>query len=149
MASWMLGTAMAPTFWLVGLLLAIDSHSDHPTFWPLLMVIVALVNATTIVRINQRQHREPYACRETLARHYQGMSQRMGAAMFLVAGWGSGFLPDITWPAAHDHASLATAAMAIMWNLLLAWLFGRGSFGHAGMVLARLGFTYGKRCPQT
>lgn len=146
MASWLLGTVIAPTFWLTGILLAIDSRSDHPAFWPSLMGIVAFVNAMTIVRINQRQHRQAYVCREALARHYRGgMSQRMGAVLFLVAGWGSGFLQDITLPAAQDHASLVATATAVMWSMLLAWLFSLGSFTHVGVIHARVGFVYRRR----
>lgn len=147
-ASWTLATVTAPTFWLTGLLLAINSRSDHPAFWVSLMGIVAFVNAATIMRINQRQHRCEYACRETLARHYLGMSQRMGAALFLACGWASGFLPDLTLPAAHAHASLAAVSAALMWNVLLAWLFSLGSFAHAGVVHARIGFAYQARLPR-
>lgn len=147
-ASWMLGTVTAPSFWLTGVLLAINPRSDHPAFWASLMGIVAFVNATTIVRINQRQHRREYACRETLARHYQGMSQRMGAVLFLACGWGSGFLPDLTLSAMSGHVSAAAVAAAVMWNVLLAWLFGLSSFTHAGAVHARIGFVYQTRPPQ-
>lgn len=147
-ASWVLATVTAPTFWLTGLLLAINSRSDHPAFWVSLMAIVAVVNATTILRINQRQHRREYACREMLARHYLGMSRRMGAALFLACGWASGFLPDLTLPAAQGHASLAAVSAAVMWNLLLAWLFSLGSFTHAGIVHARIGFAYQARAPR-
>jgi hypothetical protein len=142
MASWLLGTAMAPSFWFIGALLAIDPRSDHPAFWPLLMASVALVNAATILRINQRQHRQAYISRETLARHFQRMSQRLGALIFLIIGWGSGFLPDITLPATHGHLSLVAAATAVSWSVLLAWLFSLGSFTHIGAMHARLGFAY-------
>lgn len=147
-ASWLMATAMAPSFWLVGTLLAIDARSDHPAFWFSLPGIVALVNAVSIARINQRQHRQPYACRETLALHYRSMSRHLGSALFLAVGWGSGFLPDITWPAAHGPATLAAIANALLWNLLLAWFFGWLSFAHAGGVHARIGFVYPERGPR-
>lgn len=145
-ASWLLGTAMAPTFWFIGALLAIDPRSDHPAFWPSLMASVALVNAATILRINQRQHREAYISREALARHFRHMSQRLGAVTFLIVGWSSGFLPDITLPAAHGHISPVAAATAASWSVLLAWLFSLGSFAHIGAMHARLGFAYRGRC---
>lgn len=143
--SWILTTLLAPTFWIIGILLVLDSRSDHPTFWPLLMGSVALTHAAAIVCINQRQHRKAYVCREGLAQHYCGVSQRIGAVCFLVAGWSSGFLPDVTLPTARIHFSPVTAATALMWNLLLAWLFSLGSFAHAGAIHARLGFVY-RRC---
>ncbi|WP_447774150.1 hypothetical protein [Variovorax boronicumulans] len=145
LASWILATLLAPTFWIIGILLALDSRSDHPAFWPLLMFSVALTHAVTIACVNQRQHRKAYVCREGLARHYCGISQRIGAVCFLVTGWSSGFLPDVTLPTTQFHFSLATAATALMWNLLLAWIFTLGSFAHAGAIHARLGFSY-RRC---
>ncbi|MGJ7542482.1 hypothetical protein [Variovorax sp. LT1R16] len=145
LASWLLTTLLAPTFWIIGILLALDSRSDHPAFWPLLMGSVALTHAVTIVCVNQRQHRKAYVCREGLARHYCGISQRIGAVFFLGVGWGSGFLPALTLPTAQIHFSLVATATALMWNALLAWLFSLSSFAHAGVIYARLGFAY-RRC---
>lgn len=123
--SWALATLTAPTVMLVGSLLLINSRSDHPLFWWSLPVVVAIGNATAILRINQLHLCDPFTDLQTLARRHTVVSTVTGATLFLCVGWISGFLPDIATP-------LSGVGLAIVFAIL--------SFPHAGAVHASLGF---------
>jgi len=123
--SWALATLTAPTVMLVGSLLLINSHSDHPMFWWALPAVVAIGNATAILRINQLHLCDPFTDLQTLAQRHAAVSTVTGATLFLCVGWISGFLPDIATP-------LSSAGLAIVFAVL--------SFPHAGAVHASLGF---------
>lgn len=123
--SWVLTTMTAPTVMLIGSLLLINSRSDHPLFWWSLPVIVAVGNATAILRINQLHQRDPFTDLRTLARRHAVVGTLSGATLFLFAGWVSGFLPDIATP-------VSSAGLTIAFSML--------SFPYAGAVHAGLGF---------
>jgi hypothetical protein len=131
-------TLLAPPFWVVGILLMIDSHSDNPFFWPSLMAIVGIGNVCAIVHANQRHHRRPYTGRMQVALHYLGTSMLVGSVLFLLVGWGTGALQDFSGPMAT--ALPAGVAAKGLWGLILAGSFSLLSFAHACVLHAWFAF---------
>lgn len=138
--SWLAGTLLAPTLWIIGTLLLIDARSDYPLLWPALMLTVAVSNGVAIVRSNQRHHRQPFTRRLTLAWHYLCSNLVSGGLIFLVLGWSSGFLHDLMGPLSSLNGTPGSPAMALLWSTLLALLFCGVSFLHAGLLHAALAF---------
>lgn len=140
MLSWLASTLLAPTLWIIGTLLLIDSRSDYPLLWPALMLTVALSNAIAIIRSNQRHHRQAFTHRLPLALHYLRSNLVSGGLIFLLLGWGSGFLHDLMGPLASFNGTPGSPAMAIFWSVLIALLFCCFSFLHAGLLHTALAF---------
>ncbi|GGB95467.1 hypothetical protein GCM10007205_00860 [Oxalicibacterium flavum] len=141
--SWFIGTASAPTFLLVGALLAIDPHSDHPLFWWSLPAIVAIGHAVAILRINQLHHRKPFTERRVLARHHVAIDAGVISALFLLAGMVSGFLPDVAIPMAKTVDGTLSPLALTGWSALMALTFAMLSCAHAGALHAQLCFEEG------
>jgi hypothetical protein len=140
LVSLVIATLTAPTFLLVGSLLLIDSHSDHPFFWWSLPAIVASGNAIAILHTNQQHHRRPFINRRSLARHHAATGAMAGAGLFLLTGWTSGFLSDFATSMAGISGAVTPVAAAALWSVALAGAFGLLSFAHAGTVHAWLGY---------
>lgn len=137
--AWAIATLTAPTFLFIGSLLAISSHSDHPLFWWSLPAIVAIGNAVAILWINQLHHREPFSDRQALARRHTLIGTVTVAALFLLVGMVSGFLPDMVPMLLNDGAALPALSMAL-YSAGLSAVFAILSFPFAGAVHARLGY---------
>jgi hypothetical protein len=131
-------TLLAPPFWVVAILLMIDSHSDNPFFWPALMAIVGIGNLCAIVHANQRHHRRPYIGRMQVALHYLATSMLVGSVLFLLVGWSTGALQDFSGPMAT--ALPAGTASQGLWALILAGGFSLLSFAHASILHAWFAF---------
>ena len=130
-------TLLAPTFLAIGGLLIRDAHSDHPVFWPALMLVVALANLLAMAAMNQLHHRRPFTGRKRLAAGYGVFSMLAGGVLFLVLGWATGFLRDFVVPLSSDGAS---PGRALFWSLALAAVYSLLSFAHAGVLYVWLGF---------
>ncbi|MDF3831998.1 hypothetical protein P3W85_03360 [Cupriavidus basilensis] len=117
-------------------MLSIDAHCDHPFFWWSLPAIVAIGNAAAILRTNRRHHCHAFTSSSVLARHHLGTALTAGGTLFLLAGWTSGFLPDITGAISGAH----NVSMATPGSIALAVVFGLFSFAHAGALHAWLCF---------
>lgn len=139
--SWLAVTLTAPTAWIIGALLWRDARSDHPFFWPALIVMVALVNALAILNIGLRQRRRPFATRARLAASYFRLSLILASAGFLFLGWSTGFLRDFSVPLARALGLPdASGSLLLILDAMLAVLFALLSFLHAGTLYAWLGF---------
>lgn len=130
-------TCLAPTFVAIGGLLMRDAHSDHPVFWPALMLTVALANLLAMAAMNQLHHRRPFSGRGRLAAGYGAFSMLAGCVLFLLLGWASGFLHDFVVPLFGGGGS---PARALFWSLALAAVYSLLSFAHAGVLYVWLGF---------
>lgn len=130
-------TLLAPTFLAIGGLLLRDAHSDHPVFWPSLMLSVALANLLAMVTLNQLHHRRPFTDRKRLAAGYGAFSMLAGGVLFLLLGWASGFLPDFVLPLFGGGGS---PLQALFWSLALALSYSLLSFAHASVLYAWLCF---------
>jgi hypothetical protein len=133
--SWVVVTLLAPTFWLTGILLTINSHSDQPLFWPSLMGIVAITNAVAIVHTNQRHHRRPLTGYVQCALHYFRVCMITGCALFLLLAWSSGVLHDFTAPLA---STMGTSDL-VLWTVAIAG-FGVVSFAPASLLHGWMAF---------
>lgn len=138
--SWALGTLLAPGFWFVGSLLLVNAHCDHPLFWFSLPAIVLIGNAVAIVHTNQQHHRMAFGRRTTLALRHAVAGMVTGSLLFLLAGWGSGFLPDAVAPMSGAAPGAFQGMATALWSLASAAAFGFLSFAHAGVLHAWLGF---------
>lgn len=132
----------APTFLTIGVLLMRDARSDHPFFWPSLMGIVAAANAVAILRINHLHRHAAFTGRVALALRYSCAGMSSGCAMFLVLGWGTGVLPEMVAPMAGTVDAAAPVVATAPWSAAIAVLFGVGSFAHAGVLHAWIGFCH-------
>lgn len=131
-----LATLTAPALVLVGTLLCMNSHSDHPQFWWSFPGIVIFTNALAIVCTNHRHHRSGFACSAALGRFHAHSAVMTGASLFMFAGWASGLLPDLVdllWGACGLPAQL-------LYSSAIAAAFGVLSFAHVGVIHARLCF---------
>lgn len=142
MLSWSVATLAAPTFLTIGVLLMQDARSDHPFFWPSLMGIVALSNAVAILRINHLHRRAAFTGRAALALQYSCAGMSAGCAMFLTLGWCTGVLPDMVMPMAGTVDAAAPVVETAPWSAAIAVVFGVGSFAHAGVLHAWIGFCH-------
>ena len=139
--SWLAVTLTAPTAWIIGALLWRDARSDHPFFWPALIVMVALVNALTILNIGRRHRRRPFATRARLAASYFRLSLSLASAGFIFLGWSTGFLRDFSVPLARAlGVADAPGSLLLILDAMLAMLFALFSISHAGTLYAWLGF---------
>jgi hypothetical protein len=134
--SWAVVTLLAPTFWLTGILLTINAHSDQPFFWPSMMGIVAITNAIAIVHTNQRHHRRPLTGYMQCAWHYFGVCMATGCVLFLLLAWRTGMLQDFT---ALLGSTMDTRG-EMLWTAALTAAFGVLSFAHAAVLHAWLAF---------
>jgi hypothetical protein len=138
--SWALGTALAPTMLAVAGLLLLDARCDYPSFWWSLPAIVATGNAAAVICVNQRHHRQPFDCMADLIRLHLASSMAVGCSLFLMAGWLSGFLGDVSslQPMAwrNDEPGLASFSL----DAVMTLGFGLFSFAHAGVLHAALAF---------
>ncbi|MDA7415005.1 hypothetical protein PGB34_01385 [Xenophilus arseniciresistens] len=141
LASFVAGTLCAPAFVLVCSLLAIDARSDHPRFWMALPVLVALGHGLAMLATNQRHHRRPFCSRAALAVHHAGVALPAGAALFLLAGWSSRFLPDLVATVGTGAAQGPDALRAAGLGMALALGYAVLAAVPAGLVHARLAFT--------
>jgi len=138
--AWAIATLSSPTFLLIGSLLTINSHSDHPLFWWSLPAIVAIGNAVAIVRIDQVHQREPFTDRQALARRHGVISTLTGATLFLLVGTFSSFLPDMV-PALFSTDGVTFPVLAnTLCSTGLAVAFAFLSFAFAGAAHAGIGF---------
>jgi hypothetical protein len=133
-------TLLAPTFWIVGILLMIDAHSDHPLFWPSTMAIVALTNAVAIVFTNQRHHRRPFRGRRQLALCHFGVSMLTGCGLFLLLGCSTGFLQSFAGLMTVVLPAVGATGTTVLGCAAMAAGFGLLSFAHAGMLHAWFAF---------
>lgn len=137
--AWVIATVTAPTFLLLGGLLLVDARSDHPLFWGSLPAIVAIGNAAAILSINQQHHREPFTDARVLARRHVFIGTVASAALFLLAGMVSGFLPDLVPTLVSPGTAFPVLSMTL-WSVGLAAIFAILSFPFAGAVHAGLCF---------
>jgi hypothetical protein len=138
--SWNLATLTAPTFLVIGGLLVINPHSDHPLFWWSLPGIVAISNAMAILCTNQQHHRDPFTDRQALARRYAVAGMLAGAMLFLLVGSTSGFLSEIVGPLSGAATAAFPAITTSLCSAAAAVAFGALSFTHAGVLHSTLGF---------
>jgi hypothetical protein len=138
--SWSLSTLLAPPFWVIGILLMIDSHSDHPFFWPSLMVIVAIGNSVAILATNQRHHRRPFTARLSVALLYFVVSMLMGVVLFLMVGLSTGALQDFVGPMSAALPAAGPMMATTLWSAAIAAGFGLLSFTHASLMHAWFAF---------
>ncbi|KDP89173.1 hypothetical protein CF70_011365 [Cupriavidus sp. SK-3] len=143
--SFCMATLAAPTFLTIGVLLMRDARSDHPFFWPSLMVIVALANAVAILRINQLHRRAAFTRRRMLAVRYLSCGMSAGCAMFLILGWSTGALPEMVAPVVGTADASAPGIEVALWSTGIALAFGIASFAHAGVLHAWIGFRHAPR----
>lgn len=138
--SWALGTAAAPTLLAVAGLLLLDARCDYPAFWWSLPAIVAVGNAAAVIFTNQLRHRQPSVGAGALIRLHLASSMAVGCSLFLLAGWVSGFLWDVSSlePFPWRAADPGLAAFSV--DAALALGFGLFSFAHAGVLHASLAF---------
>lgn len=132
-------TLCAPAFLIVGILLAIDSHSDHPLFWLSLPCIVAFSHAVAGIHVNQRHHRLAFTHFRQVATVYNTHLFLCGI-LFLLAGYSSGFLPDFIAPLINNDSALTPFITTVLWSVVLAMAFAFLSFFHAGFIHAQLVF---------
>jgi hypothetical protein len=137
--SWVTVTLLAPPFWMIGVLLMINAHSDQPLFWPATMAIVAITNVMAIMLTNQRHHRRPFAGHMPLALHYFSVSMATGGALLLLLIWGTGILQDFAGPLAATAGAVSPLA-AMLWTAAVTASFGVLSFTHASVLHAWLAF---------
>lgn len=137
--SWLTGTLLAPPFWVVGSLLAINPHSDQPFFWPSLMAIIAMTNAIAIVHTNQRHHRRPFAGSAQIVRHYLGIGMHVGCALFLLLAWMTGVLEAFAGPLGVTFGITGPLGPTL-WTVLVTVAFGLLSFMPASVLHAWLAF---------
>jgi hypothetical protein len=135
-----LSTLLAPTFWVIGILLMIDSHSDHPFFWPSLMAIVAIGNIVAIVAANQRHHRHPFPARLPLALYYFRVSTLTGCLLFLLVGLRTGALQDFVGPMSASLPETSPIMATTLWSPAIAAGFALLSFTHASVLHAWFAF---------
>lgn len=138
--SWALATLTAPTFLIIGSLLLINPHSDHPLFWWSLPGIVAIGNATAILCLNQKHHREPFTDRQALARCHVVIGTLTGATLILFMGSISGFLSEIVGPLSGAANAALPAINTTLCSVAVSIAFSVLSFTHAGGLHSRLGF---------
>lgn len=139
--SWLAATLVSPTSWIIGTLLWRDARSDHPFFWPALIALVAMVNATAIVSLHRRGRFRHFATRGCLAAHCFRLSLGLGGVGFIFLGWSTGFLQDFSVPLARAFGIVDTqSVLSIFLDVLLALLFGLLSFSHVGVLYAWLAF---------
>lgn len=134
-----LTTVTAPSFLIVGILLAIDSHSDHPLFWLSLPCIVVFSHAAASTTVNQRHHRQAFTHLHQVAAAYNTRIFLCGA-LFLFTGYSSGFLPDFIAPLINNDSALTPVITTVLWSVVMAAVFAFLSFFHAGFIHARLVF---------
>jgi hypothetical protein len=144
-ASWLASTLLAPPFFVIGVLLLIDAHSDSPYFWPSTMAVVAATNVFAIVDANQRHHRKPYGSRVQVALRYFGISALVGGALFLLLVWGTGVLQNVIGPllpsaGTHRAAGPAGTLTELQWAFGATVVFCMLSFVHACVLHAWLAF---------
>ncbi len=137
--SWISGTLLAPPFWMVGILLMINAHSDQPFFWSLTMAIVPVTNAIAIVHANQRHHREPFTARWQVGLHYFIAGMLTGCALFMLMGWYTGALQGLVEPLVVTMGASGPAA-TVLWSGTVIAAFGVLSFAHAAVLHAWLAF---------
>lgn len=139
--SWLVVTLVSPTSWIIGILLWLDARSDHPFFWPALIALVALVNATAILSLQRRSRLCQFATRARLAARYLRLSLSLGSVGFILLSWSTGFLQDFSVPLARAFGVVDTQnTLSIFLDALLALLFGLLSFLHAGVLYAFMGY---------
>lgn len=138
--SWLLVTLLAPPFWIIGLLLVINAHSDQPLFWPSAMGVIAIANLVAIVHANQCHYRRPFIRRKQLALRYFSTSTMTGGLLFLLLIWSTGILRDFAEPLATTISTTHPAEMITLWTALATAGFSVLSFAHAGMLHAWLSF---------
>jgi hypothetical protein len=134
--SWVTVTLLAPTFWVTGILLMINSHSDQPFFWPSMMAIVAITNVVAILHTNQHHFRRPFTGHMRLALHYFGVCVLTGSVLFLLLAWSTGILHDLVAPL----ASTVDAPAPLVWTAVVTAAFGLVSFAHASVLHAWFAF---------
>jgi hypothetical protein len=137
--SWAAGTLLAPAFWIVGILLAINSHSDQPFFWSMLMVIVAASNAIAIVHTNQRHHRWPFMGSARIFGHYLAVAMIVGCAMFLLLAWSTGALEAFA-GMLGTATGISGLAQLMVGTLVATLAFGLTSFVPASVLHVWLAF---------
>ncbi|MBC8750763.1 hypothetical protein [Paraburkholderia podalyriae] len=138
--SWISGTLLAPPFWMVGILLMINAHSDQPFFWSLTMAIVPITNAIAIIHANQRHHRRPFTARWQVGLHYFGgkHADRLHT-VHADGGWYTGALQGLVEPLVVTMGASGPAA-SVLWSGTVIAAFGVLSFAHASILHARLAF---------
>lgn len=137
--SWTSVTLLAPPFWMIGILLMINAHSDQPLFWSLTMAIVPVANAVAIVHANQRHHRRPFSARWQVSLHYFGAGMLTGCTLFMLIGWYTGALQGLVEPLVVTMVASSPAAI-VLWSGAVIAGFGVLSFAHASMLHAWLAF---------
>ncbi|KAG8149765.1 hypothetical protein [Burkholderia catarinensis] len=135
--SWALLTLLAPPVWTIGTLLLINSTSDQPLFWGLVMAIVPVANGVAIVATNQRHHRMPFTRRPAVALHTFAIAMAVGCALFVLLLWRSHAIAGLVGPLAADGMHPASLAF---WVAGLAAMFGVTSSAHASIAHAWLAF---------
>lgn len=138
--SWLAVTLLAPPFWVIGVLLMINAHSDRPFFWPSAMAVIAIANLVAIVHANQCHYRQPFIRRNQLARRYFGTAMLTGGALFVLLLWSTGILQDFAEPLATTMGTTDPASATVLWTAIATVGFGVLSFAHAGMLHAWLSF---------
>lgn len=135
--SWAVLTLVAPPIWTIGTLLLINSSSDQPLFWGLVMAIVPIANGAAIVATNQRHHRTPFTRRSTVALHMFAIAMAVDCALFVLLLWRSHAIAGLVGPLAADGMRPASLAF---WVAGLAAMFGVTSSAHASIAHAWLAF---------
>jgi len=137
--SWVTVTLLAPPFWIIGVLLMINAHSDQPFIWLAVMATVAITNVVAIMHTNQRHHRRPFRGYMPLALHYFCVSMATGSALLLLLIWSTGVLQDFAGPLATSAGAVNPLA-SMLWTAAVTAGFGLLSFTHASVLHAWLAF---------
>lgn len=130
--SWLAVTVLAPPFWIIGILLAINAHSDQPVFWTATMAIVAVTNGYAMVQTIRRYHRRPFVRPREAMLFWLGTSLPMGCLLFLLTSWATGMLNAFL--GILSPSSVDSALADILWTSVVVAAFGVLSFVHAAVL---------------
>jgi hypothetical protein len=135
--SWAVVTIIAPPFWIIGVLLMINPHSDCPLFWPSVMGVTAVANAVAIIYANQCHHRLHFTTLAQPRVRYFGAAAFSGCVLFLLLAWATGAFQDLSAPLT---SSMGDSVPTDLWAAAITVVFGVLSFAHASVLHAWLAF---------
>jgi len=125
-----LAVITAPTFLFLSVLMIINSHCDYPFFWWSLPAIILISDAVALLRTIRLQNRHQFNTASGLANYYVDAAMQIGCALFLLAGWSSGLLPDLI----ALFSGSRSIVLSLLGSIALSVIFSVFSFSHVGAV---------------